>query len=157
MVTTPKTADRTAVAAHVSAGTKPERTTFSIPSVLAAASAAFLSLAAVPTAMAATCAQGYLERYDAKGESYCVSVAQERTQLLRKQQMLRNYSNVWKQQLARDKRDRPAQPALAKRIGVVPNPLETAHKPFCALSKQRRQAYIRGAGSSGYGDKRCME
>lgn len=58
---------------------------------------------ATPSAMAASCGTGYLERFDRKGEPFCISAALERSRQLKLDQMLREKRREWRATLIRDR------------------------------------------------------
>lgn len=66
-------------------------------------SAAWVAVA-VP-ARANDCGTGYLERFDRRGEPFCLSEAKERANLLRQEQMLRRHQLEWRAELIRSRQD----------------------------------------------------
>ena len=60
-------------------------------------------LSPLSSASAAACGLGYIERYDRKGESICVSAAHERTRALERRQAMRALQSKWRESLEGDR------------------------------------------------------
>lgn len=64
------------------------------------------ALAAASAPARADCGTGYLERFDRRGEPFCLPEAKERANQLRQAQQLRRLQMAWRADLIRDRQDR---------------------------------------------------
>lgn len=64
------------------------------------------ALMAVAAPARADCGTGYLERFDRRGEPFCLSEAKERANQLRQEQYLRRLQLEWRAELVRGRQDR---------------------------------------------------